>query len=88
MGGDSLDMTARCIVCGDDLGVCRSDKIYCSRKCANAYHNGLRRADLIESKRGRLCVVCGGAVPVTKKAHAKTCCAKCQNRESRNRAKG
>lgn len=78
---DPLDMTARCEWCSKQLpGRPRSDRKYCSLKCANASAYAFVAEERLQTRTGRLCQQCGHEVPDTMQASATFCSIRCRNR--------
>lgn len=76
-----MDMRLLCVVCGADMSPCRSDKMYCTKKCANTVYTELNRKAREEEKAGRTCDVCGGPIAITKNRDARHCSTKCLDRK-------
>jgi len=53
--------TRHCVQCGAELPrMTREDRLYCDRRCANAWHHGLTARARAEARAGRTCPQCGG----------------------------
>ena len=78
-----------CEQCGAEIPrMANSLRIFCSRKCGNAYHHGLLVQARREARQGRTCGQCGGPIPEAMRGGVKWCSRKCRNDYHNGRAKG
>lgn len=74
-----------CLWCGAKISLAHARswiRQYCSTRCANAFHNNLRKAAELEAKgkQDRHCAHCRALMPSSKRADAIYCSASCKRR--------
>lgn len=74
-----------CTECGTELPVDQRStwRRFCSKRCNNAYFNGLTAAARAEARAMLLCRRCGVPIENAKRAHRQFCSRRCQRQASR-----
>jgi hypothetical protein len=79
-------VSGKCVVCGDDFKSSRSDKKYCSVRCANDAYI-LKRRNKTEQKRQSFskCIICGQPLKQTSNKIKMYCSCACKQKSYRCR---